>query len=182
MRVVGSSSLTAICHPRHTLLCERLESPRSIHRGAPHDSPSPPHARGHAGAESLAAHASLVRPAGLPLCPPLRPIAGRPGPRGDPGLPGLFDQRAEAGAQLHLHRRVGASVSLHGHAQDGLASRRGDPRAEKTADVAGGAQPRGSDPVSRLRHAPQASHDPDDVLRRGPADLGSRPAHRPGDR
>ena len=42
--------------------------------------------------------------------------------------------------KVHRHRCLRASVPLQGHAQEGLVNRRDHPSAEKTADVAGGAQ------------------------------------------
>ena len=55
-----------------------------------------------------------------------------------------------------------------------------DPRPEKAAALAGGPQPRRSGPFSHLCRASRASDDPDDLLRRRPAHLGSRPP--PADR
>ena len=98
-----------------------------------HDSPSATHARGYAGAQPLAADPILLRSAGLPVCPPLRPITGSAGAGGDPRLADPFDGRQEAVASLDRSRRLRTALSLQGDAQEGLDLRGGSPGAQAAA-------------------------------------------------
>ncbi len=86
----------------------------------------------------------------------------------------------KARSQFDRDRRLRAALSLQDHAQAPVVVPRCDPRTEKAAALAGGAQPRRSDPLSHLCRAPRPSDDPDDLLRRRPAHLGGplSPTHR----
>jgi hypothetical protein len=86
-------------------------------RGGRDDPASATHARGHAGSESLAAHATRLHRQRRPVRTALRAVAGGPGPRGDSHLPGLFDPRAAPGAQFARDRGLRAPVSLSRHAE-----------------------------------------------------------------
>ena len=125
---------------------------------------------------AVAFHPGEVRPGGCAVRPPLRSLAGAPGSRADPHLPGLPDHRTASRGELAGRRRVGAPVPLSRHAQEGLDPRRRDPPGETAPIPAGGAQPGRSGPVSRRGQGHQTPRHPDHLLRRGPAHLrGSAP-------
>jgi len=56
------------------------------------------------------------------------------------------------------------------------------PAPKEAPDSSDRFEPRGSAPVSRLRHQHQASRDPHHLLRRRPPHLGGGPPHHPGHR
>src|SRR5215471_19867054 len=103
-------------------------------KGAFHDTRSATNDRGYAGAQSVAAHASLLRTTGLALCTLLRQVTGSIRHRGDSCLPGLPDQRKEAGYKFDSHRRIRASLSLQSHTPQGLDVRRYHSGAQKAAE------------------------------------------------
>ena len=133
-----------------------------------------------ADSESLAAHATRVPRERGPIRATLPSVPDGLGSRRDSHLPGVSDLREKARPQFDRDRGLRAALSLQGHAQTPVVVPRRDPRTEKAASLAGGTQPRRSGPFSHLCHAPRASDDPDDLLRRRLAHLGGRPP--PADR
>ena len=113
----------------------------------------------------------------VPLRAPLRPVARAVGPRGDSGLPGLFDQRETAGAGLHRDRRRRAALPLHGHAPEGVGVEAVIPAPKKPQTLPVVLSP--AEVVQFLDGVTTPKHrdDPDDLLRRRAAHLGSRSAH-----
>src|SRR5258707_9693249 len=83
--------------------CDTLEAllaALSYRKGASHDCSSTTDDRRHAGAESIAAYAGIVSPAGLAVCTLLPHVSRCIDPRAHPDLSDLPHEREEAGAQL----------------------------------------------------------------------------------
>jgi hypothetical protein len=144
-------------------------------KGDFHDPSSTTNDRGSAGAQSLPAHPSHLSLAGFPLCPPLPPVTGSFGPRGDSLLPGLPDQPEETISQFSPHRRRRSAFPLQGHSAPGLEPARHHPRTQETAEVTCRSQPTRGPSLSELRHQPQASRHPHHLLRRRPPRLRGHP-------
>src|SRR2546425_8487825 len=161
--------------------CARLGWTRPVRTGDRHDAASPTHARRHAGPESVPTDATVVRAASLPIRTAFREIPGAVGTGGHSELSGVPDQREEAGPRVDRDRRVRPPIPVPGDVEEGLARPRRDSRAEGATDLARGPQPRGGPSLSRLCREPQASHDPDDLLRRRAAHLRGPCADESGD-
>src|SRR5215475_9195877 len=91
---------------------EGLLAALSYRKGASHDCSSRTDDRRHAGAESVAAYASIVSPTGIALRALLRHVAGCFDPRAHSDLSDLPRKREEAGHQLDTSGCCGASVPL----------------------------------------------------------------------
>src|SRR5260370_9933197 len=91
------------------------------HKEPSHDKPSPTHDRRHAGAESRPEYPVKLPSAGLAVCPILQTVTGAVGARGNPSIPSLSDQRAEAGTRLCSHHCRRPEIPVQGLTQKGVA-------------------------------------------------------------
>jgi transposase len=142
-------------------------------KGASHDCSPTTNDRGYAGAESVASHAGVVSPTGLAIRTPLRSVAGCADSRAHSHLSNLSDQREEAGYQFNTCRRRGASIPLQGHTQAGMGIRGRDSPSKEAAETARRSESGGSRTLPRLRCLQEAPRNPDHLLRRRLACIGS---------
>ena len=120
-----------------------------------------------------AEHANLLSAAGLPVRTPFRQIPGTAGSRADSQLPGLSDQREEAGARFDTHRGCGASLPLQSLSQKGLDFRGCHPGCRKNHKHCPSFSARRKFCSFSAAFGHEASRDPDHLLCRRPAHLRS---------
>src|SRR5215467_2176668 len=111
---------------------EGLLAALSYRKGASHDCSSTADDRGHAGAESVSAYASIISPTSIAVRTPLPHLAGYVDPRAYSDLSDLSHKREEAGHQLDTYGCCGASFPLQGDAQERMDLRRGHPASKET--------------------------------------------------
>src|ERR1039457_1627840 len=144
---------------------ERLLAAHPSCKGAFHDTPSPTHDRGYAGAQSFPAYPDVLRATGFPLCTPLPQVTRSPGSGEHSVLPSLPDQPKETGSWFYPHRGGRPAFPLQGNAPQRLEFGRRHPRTQETAETTHRSQSRRGPAFSRLCTQSEAPHDPDDLLR-----------------
>src|SRR5208282_373901 len=132
--VLFSNSTNPFCEIMEGLLAAKFHLVKEF----VNDTASPTHDRRHAGTQSGAEHANVVRATSRALCAPLPQIPRAVGPGGHSRVPDLLDQRKETGTQLRTDRSFRAPLPLQGLAQKGLVLRRGDSSTQETTKAACG--------------------------------------------
>ena len=124
----------------------------------------------------VAEHAALLRATGLAVRAPLRQVTGTAGTGGDSRLPGLSDQRKEAGPQFHPRSPwPRCASSTRSRSRRTGPSRTIIPTPKKPQKLPVVLSPEEVLHFLDCVREHQASRDPDHLLRRRPAHLRGRP-------